>query len=220
MNALTSGTRLAGVLSIEMFHPDVLDKPIVRDILPSRGWRARNWLRMLISGELFVPVRARLAKLVGGKACMVSVARLYLTKISERERTNYGLVGLHLVVTAGKGFVVDAWQNLVELENMKFHGVGTGTTAPAAGNTALETELTTQYNPDNTRATGSTTEASATVFRTVGTNTFDASAAVTEWGLLSQAATGGGTLFDRQTFSAINVVSGDSIQSTYDLTVS
>jgi hypothetical protein len=87
------------------------------------------------------------------------------------------------------------------------------------GDTALQTELTTQYNPDSTRATGSTTEASATVFRTVGTNTFDASAAITEHGILSQAATGGGVLLDRSQFSAVNVANADSLQSTYDLTI-
>lgn len=133
---------------------------------------------------------------------------------------DYGLVSTQLVTTAGKAFIVDAWQNTVELENAKYHGVGTGTTAAAAGDTALQTESTTALNPDSTRATGSTTESAATVFRSVGTVTFDASAAITEWGLLSQAATGGGTLIDRAVFSAINVVSGDSIQFTYDLTVS
>ena len=69
-------------------------------------------------------------------------------------------------------------------------------------------------------ATGSLTEgAGANVFRTVGTNTVDSAAAVTEWGLLSQAATGGGSLFDRQVFSALNLASGDSLQTTYDLTI-
>jgi hypothetical protein len=43
---------------------------------------------------------------------------------------------------------------------------------------------------------------------------------VTEHGIFSQAATGGGTLWDRSVFSAINVVSGDSIQFTYTCTVS
>lgn len=102
---------------------------------------------------------------------------------------------------------------------MKFHGIGTGATAAAEGDTGCQTELTTQYNPDNTRATGSLTEASASVFRTVGTNTVDATAAVTEWCLLSQAATGGGTMWSRVVFSTINLSSGDSLQTTYDLTV-
>lgn len=125
----------------------------------------------------------------------------------------------NLIVNTGEAFLVDAWQNLVELENMKFHGIGTGTVAAAEGDTALGTEITTQYNPDNTRATGSLTEVSASVFRTVGTNSVDAVAGVTEWGLFSQAATGGGTMFSRVVFTAINLGSGDSLQTTYDLTV-
>ena len=78
-----------------------------------------------------------------------------------------------------------------------------------------------QYTPDSTRATGTTTEgASANVYRTVGTNTVDASVAITEHGIFSQAATGGGTLLDRSLFSAVNLASGDSLQSTYDATFS
>lgn len=132
----------------------------------------------------------------------------------------YGVVSKKVITTTGVGFLVDAWQNSVEMENMKYHGLGTDNTAEASGQTALITELTTQYNPDSTRATGSTTEASATVFRTVGTNTVDASAAIVEHGILSQAATGGGVLWDRSIFSVINLASGDSLQSTYDMTAS
>lgn len=130
-----------------------------------------------------------------------------------------GAFGPNLIVNAGEAYLVDSWQNLVELETMKFHGCGTGATAAAEGDTALQTESTTVLNPDSTRATGSLTEASASVFRTVGTLTFDGAAAVTEWGLLSQAAIPGGTLWSRIVFSAINVANGDSIQFTYDLTV-
>lgn len=137
------------------------------------------------------------------------------------ERADFGLASLRVVTTAGVNFIVDAFQNTVEVENLKFHGVGTGTNAEASGDTALQTELTTQYNPDSTRATGSLTEgASANIFRTVGTNTFDASAALTEHGIFSQAATGGGTLLDRSVYSAQNVANGDSQQATYDLTIS
>lgn len=131
---------------------------------------------------------------------------------------DYGVLSHRKVTTAGVAFLVDAWQNSVELENMKYHGCGTGTNAESNGDTALQTESTTALNPDSTRATGSLTESAANVFRTVGTLTFDAGAAVTEHGILSQAATGGGTLWDRSVFSAINVVSADSIQFTYDLT--
>jgi hypothetical protein len=127
--------------------------------------------------------------------------------------------GRNLIVNAGETFLRDAWINTVELEIMKYHGDGVGTTAAAEGDTALVTEATTSHNPDNTRATGSLTNNGANVFRTIGTNTFDASAAITEWGLFSQSATGGGTLWSRVVFSAINVASGDSIQYTYDLTI-
>ena len=136
------------------------------------------------------------------------------------QRIRYGMASLRVVTTTGAGFIVDAFQNIVELEIMKYHGIGTGTNAEAVGDTALQTESTTALNPDSTRATGSLTEASATVFRTVGTNTVDASVACTEHGILSQAATGGGTLIDRSVFSVINLASGDSIQTTYDLTIS
>lgn len=132
---------------------------------------------------------------------------------------DYGIVSEKVITDAGVNYLVDAWQNLQELENLKFHGLGTGGTAEAASQTALVTELTTQYNPDNTRATGSLTEgASANIFRSVATNTVDAAAAVTEHAIFSQAATGGGTMWDRSLFSVINLAIADSLQSTYDAT--
>lgn len=134
---------------------------------------------------------------------------------------DYGIVGRKVVTDAGVAFIVDAFQNTTEVENFKFHGIGTGTTAEAASQTALVTELTTEYNPDNTRATGTTTEgATANIYRTVGTNTLDATpgAALREHGVFSAATAG--TLLDRTLFSAITLSSGDGLQSTYELTLS
>lgn len=133
---------------------------------------------------------------------------------------DYGIVSRRVVTTVGVGYIVDAFQNLVELENMKYHGLGTGGTAEAAGDTALVTELTTEY-VGNTRATGTTTETSATVYSTVGTVTLDSGTpAVTEHGVFSAASAG--VLLDRSLFSAINLVgaSGDAIQASYSLTCS
>jgi hypothetical protein len=133
---------------------------------------------------------------------------------------NLGEVGRKLITDAGVGFLVDAWQNSVELENMKYHALGTGSTAEAQGDTALVTELTTEYT-GNVRATGTTTEgATANIFRTVATNTLDGTpgAALREHGLLSQAATGGGVLWDRTVYAAITLSSGDGLQSQYDMT--
>lgn len=135
---------------------------------------------------------------------------------------DYGVVSTKKVTTAGVNFIVDAFQNTTELENLKYHGIGTGTTAESNADTALITELTTEYNPNSTRATGSTTEgASANIYRTLGTNTLDSGTpAITEHGVFS--ASSAGTLLDRSVFSAINLVgaNGDGLQTTYDLTCS
>lgn len=134
---------------------------------------------------------------------------------------DHGIVSRKVITTAGVGFLVDAWQNSVELEIMKYHGIGTGNTAENAADTALVTESTTALNPDSTRATGSLTEgASANIFRTVGTLTADASIAAVEHGIFSTSGTGTGVLWDRSVFSTINLASGDSIQTTYDMTAS
>lgn len=131
---------------------------------------------------------------------------------------NLGLASLRVVTDAGVAYIVDAFQNLVELENMKYHGIGTGGTAEAASQTALVSESTTALSPDNTRATGTTTEAAANIYQTVGTNLADGAIAVTEHGIFSQAATGGGTMLDRSLFTVVNLASGDSLQTDYRLT--
>jgi len=128
----------------------------------------------------------------------------------------------NLIVNAGETYLRDAFNNETagaEAMDFDFHGIGTGATAAAETDTACQTELTTQYNPDNTRATGTSSAPSANVWRTVGTNTVDATAAITEWCLLNQAATGGGTMWSRVVFSTINLASADSLQTTYDLTI-
>lgn len=148
---------------------------------------------------------------------------LYLVKICgiDGHRIDYGLASLRVVTTTGVGYIVDAFQNSVELENMKYHALGTGIGDEAVGDTGLGTELTTEYTGD-VRATGTTAEgATANIYSTVGTNTLDSGTpAVTEHGVMSQAATGGGVLLDRSKFSAVNLdgTAGDSLQSTYQLT--
>ncbi len=132
----------------------------------------------------------------------------------------FGVAGHKVITTVGAEFLVDAWQGAATLEDQKFHGLGLGSTAAVIADTDIETELTTQYISDNVRATGSLTEASSKVFRTVGTNTVDAAAAVTEHGILSSATVGSGTLWDRTVFSVVNLANGDSLESTYDMTAS
>jgi hypothetical protein len=132
-----------------------------------------------------------------------------------------GLMSCRVVTDAGVQFLVDTLQNLTEAEAMRYHGIGTGSTAESAGQTALVTELTTQYSPANTRATGSQGEqaGNANVYETIGTNTVGSSVAITEHGIFSQAATGGGVLLDRSVFSAVNLVASESLATTYRLTL-
>ncbi len=147
---------------------------------------------------------------------------LYLKVQRDGEEIDFGLVSLRVVTTAGVNYIVQVFMGTggYTLNNFKYHGIGTGATAEAIGDTALVTELTTQYNPDSTRATGTTVVGSSSnIYHTVATNTVDATAAVTEHGIFTQAATGGGTLLDRSVFSVINLSGGDGLTSTYDLTL-
>ncbi len=169
-------------------------------------------LRHYRPGDLAPDRRARLDGLLG------TVPLEDLVRAFGGNLLDYGLVSRQVITTAGVEFLTDAFQDTVEIELMNFHGIGLGGTGPVIGDTALETELTTQYNPDNTRATGVQSEAAPAIYRTVGTNTVDATVALLEHGILSQAAVGGGTLWDRSIFSVINLVNGDSLESTYDMT--
>lgn len=208
---------LSGKLGLRVTRqPGTLRKSLVIQAWKFRqfvryGWREvplRLYLLILPLLKLFVP----------GLNCVHSKVRLQ--KFTQHgEVWDYGW-HYHLVVTAGKNYLAACMDNTSEPELLKFHGFGTGVTAAAAGDTALQTEMTTAYATDNTRPTGSQAHSTNT-YTTVGTTTPDASTAVTEWGLLTQAATGGGTLLDHQVFSAITLNgTGDSLQATYVLTFS
>jgi hypothetical protein len=209
----------AGDLIVKAGDPSL--REIIRHGLPQRGlsrevntWRAKNVPNLWRGARTVLAARALDLPTFYGA--------VWLRKIDGQtgETTDYGLASLRVVTTAGVGFMVDAFQNLTELENMKYHGIGTGTNAESSSDTALQTELTTQYNPDSTRATGTQGEgASANIYRTVGTITVDASAAVTEHGVFSQAATGGGTLLDRSVFTVVNLTASDSLSVPYELTI-
>ncbi len=145
---------------------------------------------------------------------------LYLSIIYPSGRqTHLGLVGMRVITTAGVAFIVDAFQGLTSVSSFRFHGLGTSGTAEAIGQTALLGELTTQLNPNSTRATGTLGEgATSGIFVTTGDNLFDESATIAEHGLLSQAAVGG-TLFDRTVFTALTILPTLTCRSTYSLTI-
>jgi len=182
----------------------------------ARIYKIKNHARWgFVKGWLEVSIAKLVSKLFNTATI---TSELRGTLIHAGQEYDLGVLSYRKVTDNGVQFITDAWRNTVELEIMKYHGCGTGTTAEATADTALVTESTTALNPDSTRATGTLAGSGAT-FTSVGTATFDATAAITEHGLFSQSATGGGTLFDRSVFSAINVVSGDSIQFTYTVTL-
>jgi hypothetical protein len=203
---LTSALAPSGTLGMQ----------VVRARKAPLAWRIRNFPNLLKTWPGLLA--ARLANLCG-VATLESELFLRQKIAATGEWIDYGVVSRRQVTTTGCGYIVDAWQNSVELENMKYHGFGTGGGAEGAANTALGTEITTEYATDNTRPTGTTAEASALVFQSVATLTPDASVACTEHGLFSQAATGGGVMVDRHLFSVINLASGDSLVATYQLTL-
>lgn len=105
------------------------------------------------------------------------------------------------------------------VQNFKYHAIGTSNVATAETQTACQTELTTQYNPDNIRATGSQTNNGANIYRTVGTNTVDSNVTIEELCLMSSPTVGAGTQWSRDITISQALTSGQSLQTTYDLTI-
>ena len=176
------------------------------------------WLEALLRLRLFFKGAWRGLQGTG----VLGVGRLYASVVRANGGVEHlGLVSTRVVTNAGVTFMRDDFNNNAQdITTFNFHGCGTGSVAENVTDTALGTEQTTNLNPASTRATGTRSTPSSNVFRTVGTLTFAGAAAITEHGILSQSATGGGTLWDRSVFAAINVANGDSIQFTYDLTLS
>lgn len=207
----TAEMGMGGSLAIQVF----------RDAQPRRGlpdqvnqYRVRNAANVLRALPRIQAAQALGMPMFYGSLC---------GKVIRRDGTieDLGLLGLRVVTTAGVGFIVDAHQNLVELEDMKYHGFGSGTGNEATSDTALGTEYTTEYVTNSTRPTGTQVEGAANIYRTVATFAPDSGGtlAVTEHGIFSSATVGAGVLLDRTKFAAVNLVaSADSLQVTYDLT--
>lgn len=177
------------------------------------SWRLRNALR---PAYLFGRLTNWLAKgfsTITGIPTLTSELRVRLVR-GDGSVVDFGRVSFRVVTTAFVNYAVDQLQ--VETStwgDFKYHDSGVGTTAAAVGDTAIET------TDGESRATGSQTEgASANIYRSVGTIAYTTSKAITEHGLFNDPAAG--TLLDRHVFSALNVSNGDSIQFTYELTVS
>lgn len=204
------------------------DDPSFRQIiehgLPHKGlhpevyaWRVKNAPRIIRQASKLAVMRA--AQKYSEMPFMYGALWLTLYR-GNGDVLDYGLAGLRVVTTAGVTFIcADIAGGASDSNLFKYHGFGTGTTAEASGDTALVTELTTQYASDSTRPTGSQSSSTNT-YTTVGTVSPDSGGtiAITEHGIFS--ATSGTTLLDRTVFSAVNTVAAsDSLQATYVLTL-
>lgn len=189
----------------------VLRSKVIRAPGPSLAWKIANYTRpAFVLGWLAAHIVAPVARLFGLAVMYGKLEAVH--RKADGSVIRYGVLDYRVVTTAFVSFVVDQLQTETSVfGDFKYHDAGVGTTAAANGDTAIET------TDGENRATGTQTEASATVYQSVGTISYTTTKAVTEHGLFNDATTG--TLMDRTVFSAINVVSGDSIQFTYSLTV-
>ena len=186
-----------------------------------RNWKA-HWRAFYLGS--YITIEGTLAKLFNADADRIIMAGTLDLMIirANGKRIDLGCVAKRVVTTAGVNYMRDdfnAAAGAADISLFKFHGVGTGTTAEAVGDTALVTECTTALNPDSTRATGTQVGSVSKTYTTVGTLTFDAITAVTEHGIFTTSGTGTGTLWDRSVFTAVAMASGDSLQTTYNLTI-
>lgn len=120
----------------------------------------------------------------------------------------------NLVPTVGKALAAGRLGASGAPAAVGWTAIGTGASAAAAGDTALGAEITTNggARAANTPSLVTTTVTNDTA-QFVNTFTFSGSFAITEAGLFN--ASSAGTLAARQVFSAINVVSGDTLQITW-----
>jgi hypothetical protein len=125
----------------------------------------------------------------------------------------------NLIVSAGKAGAASRINGSGAEAAFTYLAVGTGTTAAAAGDTALETEIT-DSGLARASATASrvTTAVANDTAQLVYTWSVTGSKAITEEGILNAGASG--TLLARQVFSAVNVVNGDEFKVTHKVQMS
>ena len=116
----------------------------------------------------------------------------------------------NLVVSAGLAFVASRMKDTTEAA-MSHMGVGSGTTAAAAGNTALGTQIGSRVSLTSTTVTANAVAYIATFGAGVGTG------AVTEAGIFN--ASTAGTMLCRTVFSVVNKGADDTLQITWTITL-
>ena len=115
----------------------------------------------------------------------------------------------NLIVDTGLNFICDRMKD--DETAMTHMALGSGTTAPAAGNTALESQLGSREALDSSTVTNN---------QIVFISSFeagDATGAVSEAGIFNAAS--GGTMLCRVTFSVVNKAADDVLSINWTITL-
>jgi len=115
----------------------------------------------------------------------------------------------NLIVDTGLNFICDRMKD--DETAMTRMALGSGTTAPAAGNTALESQL------GSREALDSSTVSNNTITYVASFEAGDATGAVTEAAIFNAAS--GGTMLCRVTFSVVNKAADDTLSVNWQLTL-
>jgi len=115
----------------------------------------------------------------------------------------------NLIVDSGLNFICDRMKN--DETAMTHMALGSGSTAAAAGDTSLGSQL------GSREALDSDTVSSNTITYTASFEAGDATGAVTEAGIFNAAS--GGTMLCRTVFAVVNKGADDSLSVTWTITL-
>jgi hypothetical protein len=116
----------------------------------------------------------------------------------------------NLVVSTGLAFIASRMKDTTDAA-MTHMGVGSGTTAAAAGNTALETQIGSRASLTSTTVTANATAYAASFAAGIGTG------AITEAGIFNASTSG--TMLCRTVFDVVNKGANDTLQITWTITL-
>jgi hypothetical protein len=129
---------------------------------------------------------------------------------SGKQKENFTIP--NLVVNTGLAFIAARMKDDTLPTAMTHMGVGTGSTATAAGNTALGTQLGSRVSLTSTTVTSNSTAYVATFGAGVATG------ALTEAGIFNASTSG--TMLCRTVFAVINKGALDTMTITWTITIS
>jgi len=117
----------------------------------------------------------------------------------------------NLVVTAGKGVIAERMKQTPSKGHMTHMAVGSGTTAAAAGDTALQTQISSRVALGSTTVSTNTITYACTFGAGVSTGT------ISEAGIFN--ASSGGDMLSRVVFTGFTKGAGDSLAVSWVVTI-